>query len=336
MSDIRFIYGMKATQHLKGYLEKVLGPAIPPREMSGPKLRGLPAFLAGGYRFREWQFLGQELVLAETDLPAADVSATELREHARQLAVHLDRPVVFVLVGVEPYQRNRLVQLGVSFIVPELQLFIPPFANLTERYQRQVKADKLSAAAQATVLYQLLLHPNEGTLLNQWADRLGYSAMTMSKVRSELTEAGLCDREPGAKARGLRFNAKGRALWDKARPVLRSPVRRGVWARFEKLPEGFLPAGIAALSRRTLLEEDARPTYACREAKWDYLLHESKVRVAEHEDEARARVELWRYDPGLLAKGGAVDPLSLYLSLADSADERVRLAATELLEQMAW
>jgi hypothetical protein len=32
----------------------------------------------------------------------------------------------------------------------------------------------------------------------------------------------------------------------------------------------------------------------------------------------------------------AVDSLSLHLSLANSPDERVRLAAAELLEQMAW
>jgi DNA-binding MarR family transcriptional regulator len=333
---MQFINGMETMRHLKSYLEKVLGPAVSLREFPGARLRGLPAFLAGGYRFWEWQFLGQELVLAESDLPAREVSATELREHARQLVGHLGRPVVFVLAGVEPYQRNRLVQLGVAFIVPGLQLFIPPFAHLTEQFQQQVQADKLSAAAQATVLYRLLRHPNEGTLLNQWAAWLGYSAMTLSKVRNELVAAGLCEREPGAKVRGLRFVVAGRALWEKARPFLKTPVRRGGWARFDKRPDGFLPAGITALAKRTLLEGDARPTYACRDANWEQLLQAEKVRVAEHQDEAIARVELWRYDPGLLAKGGEVDPLSLHLSLADSADERVRLAAAELLEQVAW
>ena len=327
---------MKPLKNLNTYLEKVIGPAAAPAGMAAEKLRGLPAFLAGGYRFREWSFMGQGLTLAETDLPAAELSATELREHARQLAAHLGRPVAFVLAGVEPYQRNRLVQLGVAFIVPELQLFIPPFAHLTEQYRRQVQADKLPAAAQLAVLYQLLRKPEPGGLLNQWAGWLGYSAMTMSKVRAELVGAGLCEREPGAKARGLRFVAAGRELWEKARPFLRTPVRRGVWARIDDLADGLLLAGITALSMQTMLEEDAHPTYAFRDANWNHLLREGKVRVTGREDEARARVELWRYDPGRLAKGDWVDPLSLYLSLADSADERVRLAADGLLEQVAW
>jgi len=327
---------MKVSAHLKGYLEKMLGPILSLRDMPVAKLRGLPAFLAGGYRFREWVFLGQELVVAETDLPASDVSATELREHARQLASHLGRPVVFVLPGLESYQRNRLAQLGVPFIVPELQLFIPPFASLTEQYQRQVKADKLSAAAQVTVLYQLLRNPENGGLLREWADRLGYSAMTMSHVRNELVAAGLCERAPGAKVRGLRFIAEGRALWNTARPTLRSPVRRGVWAQFKKLPAGFLSAGTSALSTRTLLEDDARPTYACREGNWKSIVLGGKMIVADHEEESRARIELWRYDPALLATKGEVDPLSLYLSLSDAADERVRLAVNELLERMSW
>ena len=327
---------MKPLKNLNTYLEKVIGPAAAPAGMAAEKLRGLPAFLAGGYRFREWSFMGQELTLAETDLPAAELSATELREHARQLAAHLGRPVAFVLAGVEPYQRNRLVQLGVAFIVPELQLFIPPFAHLTEQYRRQVQADKLPAAAQLAVLYQLLRKPEPGGLLNQWAGWLGYSAMTMSKVRAELVGAGLCEREPGAKARGLRFVAAGRELWEKARPFLRSPVNRVLGVRFDKLPDGFVDAGLRALSRQSLLPEDAVPTYACRDLLCRYLVEEGRLRVVEHDEEARARVERWRYDPALLARNGAVDPLSLCLSLADSADERVRLAAEKLLEQVAW
>ena len=44
----------------------------------------------------------------------------------------------------------------------------------------------------------------------------------------------------------------------------------------------------------------------------------------QHQDEAEARMEAWKYDPWIIAKGDTVDPCSLYLTLRHSADERVR------------
>ena len=53
-------------------------------------------------------------------------------------------------------------------------------------------------------------------------------------------------------------------------------------------------------------------------------------------EDARARVECWTYDPHLLSDGPAVDPLSLYLSLRGTHDERVEKALAGLLEDMPW
>ncbi|MFH0908210.1 MAG: hypothetical protein V1929_05565 [bacterium] len=327
---------MNLARELSAYLEKVSGPAQTLRMVSTDRLRGLPAFLASAYRFHNWGCMGQEVILAESEAHASDISAPDAHRHAKQLSAHFGCPVVFVYEALEAYQRNRLVQLGVPFIVPGLQLYIPPFASLTEQFQRVGKPAKLSASAQVTVLYQILRRPPDRTLLKQWAVWLGYSAMMMTKVRDELVAAELCEREPGAKPRGLRFLHQGRALLDAARPVLRSPVRRVSWARFDVPPDSLPFAGLTALAKRSLIEDDAVPTYACREADWKRMLEDRKVRTADHADEAQARIEHWRYNPGLLAKEGLVDHLSLYLSLDGVADERMRLAANSLLEQVSW
>jgi hypothetical protein len=46
------------------------------------------------------------------------------------------------------------------------------------------------------------------------------------------------------------------------------------------------------------------------------------------------QIEVWRYDPRLLADKGRVDPLSLYLSLKDSPDARINIAIESLLENV--
>ncbi len=48
-------------------------------------------------------------------------------------------------------------------------------------------------------------------------------------------------------------------------------------------------------------------------------------------------IELWRYGPALLSKDGhSVDPLSLYLSMCGTSDERVKAALTDLLKGIQW
>ncbi len=54
-----------------------------------------------------------------------------------------------------------------------------------------------------------------------------------------------------------------------------------------------------------------------------------------NEDPA-VNIELWKYDPGLFAKNGVVDPISLAMSLSDNEDERVQGELQEMLEGYKW
>lgn len=332
---------MKTPVQTAGYLERMTGEPVHLRPLPAERLKGLSALLARGHSFFEWSWLEQTLVLAV--LPAADddeqVETAGLGKRQQNLAAHFRVPVILVLPALQAYRRDRLVQLGVPFIVPGTQLFLPPLASLCERYARVVHNARLSAAAQATVLYQLLHKPAAPMQLNVWAEKLGYSPMTLTKVRDELVAAGLCVPPATARARGLHFLHQGRELWDQARPGLRSPVGRRIWMHFHGLPpEGMARAGMTALAELTMIEGDMLPTYACRSTAVDGLLRGSFFERREHREEANALLECWRYDPCLFAPGGSgiVDRFSLYLSLADSDDERVRLACAELLEGWTW
>lgn len=327
---------MKINQQLARYLEQILGKPVDLRPLPANRLSGLPVFLTSDYHFLEWRWLGELLILAQTESDKVGPSAADLKSVHHLLANQFKCPVVFVYPAMDAYRRNRFVQLGLPFVVPGLQLFIPPFISLCEQFMRIVKAVKLSAAAQVAVLYQVYRPQPDGTLLNQWAESLGYSAMTLTKVRDELVAHNLCMREEGAKPRGLRFLHQKRALWDAALPSLRSPAGRTHWVKFQKPPPALRLAGLSALSKHSLLEDDPLPTYACHVNAWKKLIALPSVTEVSHVEEASAHVECWRYDPGLLIGADMVDPLSLFLSLADFPDERVRLASKSLLEGMQW
>ena len=66
------------------------------------------------------------------------------------------------------------------------------------------------------------------------------------------------------------------------------------------------------------------PTYAMRDKDFVAALQKGEVYGCGGREDAEARMESWKYDPAILARSGIADPLSLYLSLRHSADERVQ------------
>jgi hypothetical protein len=60
------------------------------------------------------------------------------------------------------------------------------------------------------------------------------------------------------------------------------------------------------------------------------------VRWCRTREEANLYLEIWAYDPLVLSAGDTVDPLSLFLSMRDSPDERIQQQLRILLEGIEW
>ena len=117
-----------------------------------------------------------------------------------------------------------------------------------------------------------------------------------------------------------------------AKPRLRSPVRKTRGADLR--PEGAttLLAGECALAHYTSLAEPRRTAFAVHASAWKRLALDHVLDVVEMTDDPPFMVETWSYAPKVLTKReDRVDPLSLYLSLK-LVDERMEIAAEELLE----
>jgi hypothetical protein len=64
--------------------------------------------------------------------------------------------------------------------------------------------------------------------------------------------------------------------------------------------------------------------------------HQEKLQEFLHPEEGSARLEIWKYNPALLADGKFIDKLSLTLCYKDSDDERVRKEITEMTDKIIW
>ena len=319
---------------LADYLESITGH--PPLLATIPEAQGarLPLFLRSRYRLRSVNLFGNHCLMALQVPGECLATPSDYAAHARTLEEQLAGPVTLVIPQVAAYTRNRMVRAGTPFIVPGSQLFMPfRMVDLRERFAAKgpEAGQSVTPAAQCLLLYHLQQKPLNGLPLRDIARIGGYSAMMATRGKDEWETNGLCQTARTGRSVVIEFTAGGRKLWDLAERLFSSPVRRTHWVSWGQPGLPALESGFTALSRATMIEDDAIPTWALSRDAYRGLEAKGALRSVEGPGDANARVEEWNYQAALLSAGAAVDPLSLLLSLRHHAEERVQQQLEKLL-----
>ncbi len=325
-------------ESLLNHLEGVAGerPDFEQADGIGDKL---PLFLRERYSFYRGRMLGQKVLLALESSDWESGSPGEYGNQLERLRAELGEEVVLVLGAITSYARNRLVRAGVPFIVPGTQVFLPGrLVDLRERFptDRSNPSGRLSAAAQLLLLCHLQKGGLAGLPLSEIAVTLGYTTPVISKAKDELEGAGLCEVKRAGRSLTLQFTEVKADLWQQALPRLGSPVRKTRWVRWENPGYPAVAAGLTALSKRTMIEDDRLPTFALASKVVTKNLEAGIFNGCRDAHEADLQLEVWVYNPVLLARDEMVDSLSLYLSLRDVADERVQGELDHMMEELKW
>jgi hypothetical protein len=323
-------------QRLLDYLETLTGERL---DLVVKSVSSLPLFLRERYTLVSARLFARNFILALETEGRESGPPGEYGKHAETLRQSIGEPVVFVLPLLPSYARNRMVQMGIPFIVPGSQTFLPnSLIDLRERFAQPPSKPRetLSPAAQCTLLHHLVRGPLDGIPLKLIAEKLNYSPMLITKVKGELETAEICRVVRNSRSMVLEFVATGRALWERILPKLTSPVKKAHWINWPAPAPPALLAGMTALSQRTLIADDRLPTYALTPAAFSDLQELGGVRECPDAATASAKLEIWSYNPHLLAEDHRVDSLSLYLSLRSSGDERVQQQLDRLLEEGKW
>jgi hypothetical protein len=323
-------------QSLLSYMETLSGERL---DLAVEGAARLPLHLRERYRIYSARLFGRAAFLALQAEKWKGGSPAEYAKQAAALALKFNGRVILVLRFLPSYARGRMVRMGVPFIVPGSQTFIPDgLIDLRETFPRPSprRRDTLSPAAQCTLLYHLLRGPLTGIPLMSISRTLRYSAMRLTEVKDELEGADVCKAVRIGRAVFLEFESSGHVLWERIKPQLRSPVKRTLWVQWRNKAALPLLAGISALSLKTMIEGDRLSTYATSVAAYQDSLANGDCVETRDPESATSKLEVWSYDPQLLGQGGAVDSLSLYLALRASADERVQQQLDRLIEEVKW
>jgi DNA-binding transcriptional ArsR family regulator len=322
-------------ESLKNYISEVLHQPLETRPW--PSQDRLPHVLRQEYDFYEGRlFTTSILFLIAKDNPTP---ATTFK-HQQLLKDHTPGPFVLVTEHATPVWRSRMIERGLSFIVPGNQLYLPLLGiDLREWFRPVSKGPgRVTPSAQVVLLWALLHSESPARTPTQISQELAYSAMTVSRALDQLEELDLVKGFRQGRERLFGLDESPRDVWGRAQPLLSTPSKNRAWV---VCPTGVqtidaMAAGLAALSRRSMLAEPDPPVMATGRAGFKELVRHGEIVEVESREMADLQLEAWSYPPQKLSHGPSVDCLSLYLSLRDDHDERVQLALKKMMEGLEW
>jgi DNA-binding transcriptional ArsR family regulator len=251
----------------------------------------------------------------------------------------LGMPVLYVVEAVQSYQRKRLIEAGVEFLVPDSQFFAPSLGVILRNQfatQHNVPIDQLNPSAQAILISLLLSSWMMPVTASAVAKDIGYTGMTATRAVRELRAHGLVRLHREGRTNQIALVEDRARTWELAKPLMRNPVLRVEYPRhatMENCRNLLRLAGLDALSQLTMLAKPKQYVWAISQADWPAVVKE--VIPPDGAENAGECVQIWAYPPTLGVDGTTVDPLSLLLTLDSNNDERIEMAIKEL-EMKLW
>ena len=317
------------------YIKETLNILAQPKKWIGAEK--LPFYLQNLYVFFKVSILGTPcLAMAAKD--EVEQTPATINKHILMAKKKWAHEIIYVHPKVSSYNRKRLIEHKVPFVVPGNQMYLPFLGiDLREHFKKIRNIDpKCSPSTQTVILYALLQGKGNGFTPKILAGLLGYTPMTMTRVFDELQAAGLGEIAMEGRERILRFERNKKMLWENARKFLHNPVKKRLWVKsFINEPLG-VKAGLTALAHYSALAEPANPVLAMPGKKWKKIKNRNDIIELAIAEPDACELEIWSYSPRLFEKGDVVDRFSLYLSLQTNDDERVESALEKMMEQITW
>lgn len=313
----------------------ILGRPIQLQERSKAQMEGATIGDLLTYKFYDGEFHGMPLLFAE---PKGKVATPRcLSVTANNLTSLLQLPIVFLLPACPAYERQRLIDKDVYFVVSEKYVHLPMLlAN--ERVRKTKQAKTLTPVAQYLLLYHLQIGSIEGMAARDIEDKIPYSYASITLGLTCLEDLGLCKKvAEGSKRKVMHFDMKGMNLWEQAQPFLVNPVEERIYCDGLLSDDSFPECGINALAHYTRLNPDPERTIMMS-VKQLRNFKSSEALVRPNEFDGNIIIEAWKYPPVTATgvKAEWVDKLSLAISLREDEDPRVEGEVERLINETEW
>lgn len=298
---------------------------------------GLPLHVIGGWRIWRTRLGGRDVLLVldqEPDL--TPIKRLDVR--LRSVSDRSDMGVVYSRPDVPYYHRIRMVKAGISFVVAGSHVNLPEWgAEVRNRKMKALGPQQprgISTASQYLLLRMLgRIGQDAGFSMKELVGP--YSAMTVSRAVREWEAYGWILPRTSWKRGKINWSASPRTIWESAFPVLKNPVLERQWVHADPaLQASGVLSGESALARLTRISDPPNPVWAIPKREWATLRR--NLELLPYAEADAIRVEVWMYEPSFDPNSPTVDLLSLFVSLRDEQDARIRESLDQLRRMLPW
>lgn len=111
---------------LIAYIKDVVGLEIEIQPLARAVIDKLPMYLTEGYQWHKIVLAGRPCILAQMK-EANAFGIAQIEKHFVLVRKITQLPVIAIFDKLEAYNRKRLIEKRIAFIVPDKQLYIPEF-----------------------------------------------------------------------------------------------------------------------------------------------------------------------------------------------------------------
>ena len=297
---------------------------------------GLPFYLTAGrelFNVNIFDSIFCIVALKETD----DMDIRKLKYQVSQYCSAFNEPVAIYIPDLTARKKEALIKAGLPFIAPPGQIYLPFLGIvLSDKFvkKQDVGTKKMSPLEQQAFLW--MLYNGRECTKSDMAESLKVTRAAVSKVTGALSAKGLITQKKDGKNVFIMISGNPKECYKKAYEWMTNPVKKTVCCLNKDICEIFPLAGESALSELSMLASPTVEVRACYE-------NDQRLKEADFVEDGRwiesrdfVKLEIWKYDPGLICNGKTVDMISLGLSLSDENDERIEGEIQEMMEEAGW
>src|ERR1035437_1313661 len=235
------------------------------------KLRGINTDMFLRFSFYMMEFNNQLLCVIQAKNKQDSLTPLKYKRITKQTEILVGMPVVVILDSLTYYERERLINQGVYFIISDKYAFLPSLIVNIQAKKKDKNPSKLTPSAQYVLLYYLLSEESkEEYTIKDLEQIMPYNYVALARAVANLEDCKLCSTEikDNTGIKHIRFGGYKRELWAKAQNYLSSPVKKVLYC--DAIPEGnFNISGVNALSQYSHLNSEQFETRAI----WDKLFY---------------------------------------------------------------
>lgn len=242
-------------------------------------------------------------------------------------------PCALCLENLTALQRRNLIENHIPFISLSQQVYLPFWGCFFhEQFKAEISvADKMAPGTQLIFLYLYYQQSTKPVNLTQIAKELSLSKATCTRAVGDLFASGLLTQNTEGTNKWVTPACGKSKFLKKGYGRLKSPVERILYVKTPIQVENRITSGIRALAQQSMIgitEQDGAIAVSKKAAA--KIPAHSLCTEQYFRDFGGAVIEVWSYDPVILAKNACADDISLLLSMDNNPNERIQMCLDEI------